>query len=197
MTRTYAPLASSGIVSGVGFDKPPVGDYLPAAIDDSAEKVMTDFRVTRALTIQATTSMQSANNKMIANGVRMLLVVDIHNFVIGLITATDILGEKPVRIVQERGIDRTDVLVGDIMTPRERMEAVDMRDIAHARVGHVVATLRAMGRRHALVVETDDMGRQTVRGLFSATQVEKQLGTSIDTPEVARSFAEVGEALTR
>jgi signal-transduction protein with cAMP-binding, CBS, and nucleotidyltransferase domain len=197
MTRTYAPLASSGIVSGVGFDKPPMGEYPPVSIDDPAEKVMTDFRVTRALTIQATTSMQSANNKMIANGVRMLLVVDIHNFVIGLITASDILGEKPVRIVQERGIDRTEVLVGDIMTSRERLEAVDMRDLAHARVGHVVATLRTTGRRHALVVETDDMGRQTVRGLFSATQVEKQIGTSIDTPEVARSFAEVGEALTR
>lgn len=197
MTRTYAPLASSGIVGGVGFDKPPMGEYSPVSIDDPAETVMTDFRAVRALTIQATTSMQSANNKMIANGVRMLLVVDIHNFVIGLITATDILGEKPVRIVQERGIDRTEVLVGDIMTPRERMEAVDMRDLAHARVGHVVATLRAMGRRHALVVETDDSGRQSVRGLFSATQVEKQLGTSIETTEVARNFAEVGELLTR
>lgn len=197
MTRTYAPLAASGIVSGVGFEKPPAGDYPPVSIDDPAETVMTDFRVVRALTIQPTTSMQSANNKMIANGVRMLLVVDIHNFVIGLITATDILGEKPVRIVQERGIDRTEILVSDIMTPRDRLEAVDLRDLAHARVGHVVATLRAMGRRHALVVATDDMGRQSVRGLFSATQVEKQLGTSIETPEVARNFAEVGELLAR
>jgi len=151
----------------------------------------------RALTIQATTSMQNALNKMIANGVRMLLVVDVHNTVVGLITSTDIAGEKPVRVVQERRISREDLLVGDVMTPRELLEAVNISDLALARVGHVVMTLQAVGRRHALVIETGENGSQNLRGLFSATQVEKQLGTSIDTPEIARNFAQVGELLTR
>jgi len=197
MSRTYGALPSSGIGAGVGFHKPAVAEYRSVGMDDAAMLVMTDFKQVRALTVQATTSMQNALNKMIANGVRMLLVVDIDNAIVGLITSTDIAGEKPVRVIQERRISRDELAVADVMTPREQLEAVDMDDLVLARVGHVVMTLQAVGRRHALVVETDKDGKQMLRGLFSATQVEKQLGTSIDTPEIARSFAQVGELLTR
>lgn len=197
MSRTYAALPSSGIGAGVGFHKPAAAEIRPVGMDDPAMLVMTDFKQVRALTIQATTSMQNALNKMIANGVRMLLVVDVHNAIVGLITSTDIAGEKPVRVVQERRISREDLLVGDVMTPRDKLEAVNISDLTAARVGHVVMTLQAVGRRHALVIETEANGSQNLRGLISATQVEKQLGTSIDTPEIARNFAQVGELLTR
>ncbi len=179
MSEKYSPLPASRLAADSDFERPPFAEYPPVGLDDSAEKVMTDFKRLRAFTIQATTSMQSANNKMIANGVRLLLVVNIRNHVIGLVTSTDILGDKVVRLLQDRGIRRSEVLVGDIMTPRELLEAVEMKHLAQAKVGHVVATLQAAGRRHALIVETDESGLQTVRGLFSATQVERQLGSSI------------------
>jgi len=80
-----------------------------------------------------------------------------------------------MRVVQSRGIRRDEVQVGDIMTPVDRLEAVDYEDIAHARVGHVLETLKARGRQHALVIENVN-GRQMVRGLLSLTQLCKQLG---------------------
>ena len=40
-------------------------------------------------------------------------------------------------------------------------------------------------------------GRQWLRGLFSATQIASQLGEPIQVTGVARSFAEVEEALVR
>jgi hypothetical protein len=58
-----------------------------------------------------------------------------------------------------------------------------------------VTTLKAVGRRHALVVDSDEQGGQTIRGLFSCSQLEKQLGQDIETTEIARSFAQVGEML--
>lgn len=195
MKRTFAPLPASQLRAATGFHKPSHGEHLRVDLDDPAALVMTDFRKVRALTIQATASMQNALNKMIANNVRLLLVVDIRNDVMGLITSTDIEGEKPLRIIQERRIARSEILVGDVMTPRERLEAVDMDDLLLARVGHVVATLKAVGRRHALIVDTDDNGVQRVRGLFSASQIERQLDVSIETTEIARSFAQVGELL--
>lgn len=195
MGRTFSPLPASGLRAASGFHKPAHGEARRVSVNDPAALVMTDFKKLRALTIQATASMQNAHNKMIANNVRLLLVVDIHNNIIGLVTSTDIDGEKPLRIIQERRIARGEILVADVMTPRERLEAVDMDDLLLARVGHVVATLKAVGRRHALVVDTDDNGVQRVRGLFSATQIERQLGTAIETVEVARSFAQVGEML--
>jgi len=180
MAIKYSPLPSSGLAGGVDFARPPLAEYPAVGLDDPAESVMTDFRRVRAFTIQPTTSMESANNKMIANGVRLLLVVDVRNQVVGLVTSTDILGDKAVRIAREKAVPRDEIRVRDIMTPRESLEAIDMKELAYARVGHVVETLRAVGRRHALIVETDGSGRQLVRGLFSATQVEKQLGTSIE-----------------
>jgi CBS domain-containing protein len=195
MKRNFAPLPAAHLRAAAGFHKPSQGEYMRVDLDDPAALVMTDFKKVRALTIQATASMQNAHNKMIANNVRLLLVVDVRNDVVGLITSTDIEGEKPLRIIQERRIARSEIQVGDVMTPRERLEAVDMDDLLLARVGHVVATLKAVGRRHALIVDTDDNGVQRVRGLFSATQVERQLGISIETTEIARSFAQVGELL--
>jgi hypothetical protein len=66
-----------------------------------------------------------------------------------------------------------------------------------AKVGHIVATLQSTGRQHALVVEQDASGRQVVRGVFSATQVARQLGVAIPTSEIARTFAEIEAQLAR
>ena len=98
-------------------------------------------------------------------------------------------------LVNERRIGRDEITVGDIMTPCERLEAVDMSDVLRARVGDVVATLKAVGRQHAIVVDRDPARRYRVRGLFSLSQLNRQLGTVIESVEIVRSFAEVERAL--
>jgi hypothetical protein len=42
-----------------------------------------------------------------------------------------------------------------------------------------------------MVIDRDECGRALVRGLFSVSQLNRQLGTTIETVEIARSFAEV------
>jgi len=39
--------------------------------------------------------------------------------------------------------------------------------------------------------------RQIVRGLFSATQIARQLGAAIQTSEIAQTFAEIESLLVR
>jgi hypothetical protein len=92
---------------------------------------------------------------------------------------------------------REHVLVSDILLPQQDLEVLDMADVRVARVGHVVATLKKAGRQHAVVVEHDGQGRQTVRGLFSATQIARQLGVTIHTSEIARTFSEIEATLAR
>ena len=135
---------------------------------------------------------------MIRRGVRLLLVTDDSRQVLGLITSNDILGEKPVQFALERGIKRQEIRVRDIMTPREQLEVLLHADLVQAEVGHVVATLKHTGRQHALVIDFGSDGKsQTVRGIFSASQIARQLGVSIQTTEVAQTFAEIGAALGR
>jgi CBS domain-containing protein len=163
-------------------------------LDDPAFAVMTDLREVSAATTTADESIAAAEAQMIRRGVRLLFVLDAERRLTGIITATDLLGEKPVRFMHSRGVARAEIQVGDLMTPAASLEALPVMDVAQMRVGHIVATLKAVGRRHLVVAE--DNG-QRVRGLFSASQVARQLGVELQTIEVAKTFADIEAALVR
>ena len=197
MTQTYNLIPTAPLQKGATFHKP--RQVLPESVnaDAPAQDVMTDFKIVTAYTIFPLETIEDARAKMIHRGVRMLLVVDDMNHILGLITATDLTGEKPMQIVQNQGIRHSDVMVKDIMTPRERLEVLCMDDVRKARVGDVLATLKAHGRQHALVVDRNADRSQMLRGMFSVSQIGKQLGASVETIEVARTFAEIGAELAR
>ena len=96
--------------------------------------------------------------------------------------------------MQARGVSHAEILVDDIMTPAAMLEALPLLEVAQMRVGHIVATLKSVGRRHLMVAE--DGGRR-IRGLFSTSQLARQLGVELQTFEVARSFADIEAALVR
>ena len=153
--------------------------------------VMTDLARIHSAVITPSSSLDSANAYMMQRGVRLLLVLNPDRSLVGLITSTDVLGEKPLRFVQERRVHHDQILVSDIMTPLERIDAISLRDLQHAKVGHVIASLRESGRQHTLVIEQDPSGATVVRGILSRSQIERQLGTTVHSSGVARSFAEI------
>jgi CBS domain-containing protein len=195
--RDYAPLGLSLLRPGSGYAQPSQVVPERVTLEDAAGSVMTDLRSVTAVIILSGDTVEEAHRRMIQRGVRLLLVVDQNREVVGLITATDILGEKPVQAVSQRGIRREELLVRDIMTPQERLEVLDLKDVSASRVGHIVSTLRQAGRQHAVVVEHDAAGRHVVRGLFSATRIARQLGVAIPTSEIARTFSEIEAQLAR
>jgi CBS domain-containing protein len=193
--RDYSPLPSRPLKARSTFHRPTQHLAEQVSFDEPALAVMTDLKTVAAVTIDPGASIENANRTMIRHGVRLLLVADVHNQILGIITATDVLGEKPMQIIQARGGTRDDITVSDIMTPQERLEVLIMDDVLSAKVGHVFACLKQTGRQHAAVVDEDADGRQTLRGLFSATQIARQLGIRLQTVEVARTFAEIEAAL--
>jgi CBS domain-containing protein len=203
MTWHFKPLPASALAAGACFRRPAQVMLnllvpMPARVtlDSPAVEALTDFRRVAAVTIDPGAAIDDANRKMIENGIRLLLVVHNPDVVLGIITASDILGEKPMQIVQERGVKHCEIEVRDIMTPLEMLEAMPMRDVLNARVGHVVATLRHSGRQHAMVVEPDDGDScQAVRGLFSASQIARQLGVPVHVGDLARTFSEIEVSL--
>ena len=133
---------------------------------------------------------------MIYQGVRMLFVVSDMPSLEGLITSADLAGDRAMRIVSERNVHHDELCVADVMTPLSMLDAIDLDRMRTANVGHVVATLKRLGRNHLLVVE-DATPRtpQRVRGVISRAQIERQLGTAIDITPIASSFSEIGRAL--
>jgi CBS domain-containing protein len=163
----------------------------PVTLDSPALEVMTDLTQVKAATTGPATSLAQAEQIMIYQGVRMLFVVSEMPALEGLITTTDLRGERPMRRVAERGVRHEDLTVADVMTPLALLDAIEFAGMARARVANLVATLRAFGRNHLIVV---DEGRR-VRGVVSRAQIERQLGTPIAITEVATSFAELEQML--
>ncbi len=196
--RKFSPLSSTLLQRGVTFHRAtPL--YPPrVTAKNPARDVMTDLKKIPAVTIEPTFSVMAANMKMIHSGVRLLLVTNARRHVVGLLTATDVLGEKPMQYMLKAGCSHDEVQVQHIMPPQAELEALNLVDVERSCLGDIVETLRRVGRQHALVVDTGAADRgQCVRGIFSSTQIGRQLGGTLDVYEVAHTFAELEHALAR
>lgn len=195
MRDNFSALTNRPFKAGAGFSRPT--QVLPqnVTLSDPALSVMTDLRCVSVVNVRAKTSLEKANAKMIRYGVRTLLVLDDADKVVGFLTATDVMGEKPVRFLQQVGGTHADIMVSDVMTVQRDLEVLNLEDVLKAKVGSVLVTLKAAGRQHAMVVEENADASQTVRGLFSATQIARQLGLQLKTAEVAKIFAEIEAAV--
>ncbi|MEY4100426.1 MAG: hypothetical protein RL300_1597 [Pseudomonadota bacterium] len=176
----------------------PMGCYLleafnPPAVkaDSEAILVMTDLTRVPPATIGADALLEEANHSMLVRGVRLLLVVGPGNRIDGLITSVDVLGEKPVLVAQKSRSRRSELRVLDVMVPVDKVEALTIEDVRKASVGNIVATLKSHSRAHAIVVGQGQDGKQSLLGIFSASQIARQLGVQIHTSEMARTFAEI------
>ncbi len=195
MTRSHQPLPIVPLQKGATFLKPFQALLDSIKLEDPATEAMTDFTRTTAYTIFPLESVEAARAKMIHRGVRLLLVVDNENVVLGLITATDLTGEKPMQVTRSQGIPYEDVLVKDVMMPRERLECLCIDDLKGASVGSVVATLQKQGRQHAMVVERGADRSQVVRGLFSLSQISRQLGAALPHLAAPATFVDIHQEL--
>lgn len=165
-------------------------------LDSPAVLVMTDLKQVAPAVISPQETMDRAHAFMMRRGVRMLMVLDEHEKLAGIITTNDILGEKPVAVAEERRIRHDEILVADVMTPAERLDAFDMQVVRSAHVGHVVASLQKARRHHAIAVQSGADGKREVRGIFSLSQIARQLGVALQLPAEAKSFAEIEVALS-
>lgn len=180
----HAPLPAGTPI--VAFDHGRPASVTP---DSPAVDVMTDLRLTPAFTIDPDTPATQALQKMVHVGVRLLLVAGPGGEVVGLITARDLMGEKPVRAAIDNQVPRDAVTVAQCMVPQQHIEVLDYAEVLRSTVTEIVLTLRHSGRQHALVLESD--GRPRVRGIFSVVRIGRQLGVELPSSGALQSFAEI------
>jgi CBS domain-containing protein len=205
MAWDYDALAIHELGPGAGIRRPTQPPAVHVTQDSPALDVMTDLCRTSPATIRPQAPLAGANQFMISRGVRLLLVVDDRECVTGVISAADILGERAMRVVSERGLRRDELTVDDVMTPAARVEVMDFSALHAAKVGNVLETLRRAGRQHLLIVDHETvpsgspvdppLRRPMVRGIISLSQIARQLGVAVHPGEVARTFSEIETAL--
>jgi len=191
-----APLPSFRLTAGASMIQ--ASPWVTAAVTPAspALEVMTDLTKVKAATVRPEQTLQQAEQTMIYQGVRMLFVVIEMPKLEGLITSTDLSGERPMSVVHARSLRFDELRVADVMTELSMLDAIDYDAMGSATVSNVVATLKRVGRNHLLVVQAASHGApRRVRGVISRTQVERQLGTLIDIAPIAGNFSEVERAL--
>ena len=191
-----APLTTFRLERGVSIAqaRPPNSDAV--TWDSPALEVMTDLTEVRAATTHPATTLRQAEQMMIYQGVRMLFVVTEMPRLDGLITSTDLHGERQMGVVHSRQLRFDEMRVADVMTELSMLDAIEFERMGGVTVSNLVATLKDVSRNHLLVVQkSEGAGPPRVRGVISRAQIERQLGRPIEVAEVAVNFAEVVRAL--
>ncbi len=165
------------------------------SLEDPAIKVMTDLKSVAAVTISPSNPLDDATDQMVKMKVKLLFVTDSNERITGLITYSDLQGERPILFQQHNGVQRSEITVSDIMTRTAELDAIDWSVIERAKVGDIAMTLKKLNRQHALVVDKGYEDVPYIRGIFSTSQLSKMLGVYIDTTEVAQTFAELERVL--
>jgi CBS domain-containing protein len=143
---------------------------------DPAIHAITDFTREHPVTVDEERQIDAALEDMIRLGVRALLVVR-EQRIVGLITSYDIQGERPLQFLQTSNYTRhQDIRVGHIMTPWDKLLAVDWESIQAARAGDLLHVLDEAQMTHLLVIEGGKKhGVPVVRALVSRARLARQL----------------------
>jgi CBS-domain-containing membrane protein len=143
---------------------------------DPALSVMTDFRERTSITVPATAQIDVALEHMKHTGVRSAFAIDeVQRVVVGLITAYDIMGEKPMRHMRASDIKRDQVLVRDLMTRPGDWLVLQLRQLESGTVGEVDRLFETTQLTHIAVIEAGERGEPRLRGLLSAARVRRVL----------------------
>jgi len=151
----------------------PGADPWHASPTDPAISVMTNFRERNSVTVADTMPIDAALEHMKHTGVRCAFAVDEdRTAVVGLVTAYDIMSEKPIQAAHTK---RQDILVRDIMQRIADWRIVRIEDLERATVASVARLFDETSLTHIPVTETDTAGHVKVRGLLSSAKVKRLL----------------------
>jgi CBS domain-containing protein len=144
--------------------------------NDPAIHAITDFTREHPVTVEEDRQIDDALHDMIHLGVRAMLVMR-EQRIVGLITSYDIQGERPLQFLQTSTYTRhQDIRVGHIMTPWDKLLAVDWESIQAAGAGDLLHMLEEAGITHLLVLETGKKNTAPiVRALVSRARLSRQL----------------------
>ncbi|WP_027859028.1 CBS domain-containing protein [Marinobacterium jannaschii] len=196
MFQEFYPIRLQG-ASEVNFLLKPEREQDKVDLRSPALGVMTDFSKISPVTIEETSGLGDALEYMKSQHVRLLLAVDGQGNFSGIVTAGDLVGDKPMAIMETHGMSRDQVQIRHIMLRKENIRALTYEQIQQSRIGDVMLTLKGSGDQHALVVDESYAGVKRLRGLISASDISRLLKIRFDVMYEVKSFAEIERVITQ
>jgi CBS domain containing-hemolysin-like protein len=147
-------------------------------LDDTARSVFLNFHKALPVIISPQTKLDEAIFDMKALHLQLLLVED-KGKIVGLIGQEDLISEKPLTLMQQKGLRREEITVDMLMKPRNKILVIDILNLRNAKVGHIVKTFKENAVNYILVIKKGQGERHLIKGLFSASQIGRQLHADI------------------
>jgi hypothetical protein len=161
---------------------------------DPALSLLTDLQHSACIVASHRDDLERTLHLMRRANVRMVFVSGADGQLVGMVTAEDIQGERPVVRASSHMVRHGELTLADVMHPVSHWDTVDMAQVRTARLGDVAATMHEHGLRYLLVTQHKD-GATVLRGLFSAHRLEMALNTTIEPDLHSRTFAELEQVL--
>ncbi|MGD2173039.1 MAG: CBS domain-containing protein [Gammaproteobacteria bacterium] len=159
-------------------------------LDSPATSLLVDFARVHPITAGEFIAVTDALELMRVNRIRSLMIIDGRNEFVGVVTAMDLMGGKPMAYANEAGIPLSEVQVKNIMLPKSRLMALSRADVEEATIGEVLQMLKSQSQQHLLVFEgTND--RMQICGMFSISDFKRALGINLHTAPVGYTFSEL------
>ena len=138
--------------------------------------VFTDFKKAAPRVIEPSICADELVRLMRKEHVRMKVVVDASNAFVGIISLADLSEEAFIKQVA-KGYSRSELLVADLMRPKEGLLALSYSSLKNADIKSLLYSQRTNELQHLLVI---DENSNTIRGLVSSSDVARQLKLDID-----------------
>lgn len=146
------------------------------SLSSNALRFFTDFKEVTPLVIESNLSAVEARQLMKKSHVRLKLVIDENNELVGIVSAEDLLERKIIQKLQ-KGDKREDLSIKDFMIKKDTLNVLEYSALTNSNIKQVIEILKTSGQQHCLVVDSNE---NVVRGLFSVSDISRKLKVYID-----------------
>src|SRR5210317_1451965 len=127
--ESYKSLATVEVYKTDLISQPHIGE--PLNLSSPASAVFIDFALVDPPMLEAKTTVKEAVALMEHEHSRVKLVINKSEQLRGIITHADLVSTHAMRVSAELNIPRRDLTVGDLMTPRKHIRAIQRELITH------------------------------------------------------------------
>lgn len=146
-------------------------DFDGTTLTSPALALVSDFRNIQPNMINLSSTAIEALDMMQREKTKLKLVVDNSGELAGLLHIDQLSDQALMRRVAF-GVSREDILVADVMRPRERIKALAYQQLQYCNIGDVVNTLQSCGEQHCVVIDRES---HQIRGVISSQDIARRL----------------------
>jgi len=152
-------------------------EFADVQANTSALAILTDFRSHKPHMVDSHLEATEAREMMLAEDVKIKIVVDASKEFIGVISVDDLADHNMLLKQMALHVKRDELLVRDLMHTRSSIRAIEYDQFKSATVADVVSTLKKFHQEYLLVVDKD---AHHIRGIVSSRDIASRLHMPVE-----------------